>query len=281
MTVYADCTSLYVTMKYTAKGTSPWAGEMWQTGFRILVRPTTPFDLGSGRVDPPTFGVQDAAVTRSITNWDIYQGFSGVADAGSVITDSDVDEILTAGWTFATALKIRLGAQYEFDSVKIYPMLAGGGTPFRPGVTATSPTICTPIGTGIDPSASTMLPPDIALALSLSTGTRGPSGRGRLFLGGISAGGIGADGLILSAAATPLADATATFFDDLRGINSGGIGADMRYTPVIYTRSPNKAGLLADTASVINSVRVSDETDTQRRRDRQRNDIWVTSALTP
>jgi hypothetical protein len=49
---------------------------------------------------------------------------------------------------------------------------------------------------------------------------------------------------------------------------------EFKFCPVIYTRVPSKAGLNADTASVISLVRMSDEFDTQRRRDSQRNDTY-------
>jgi len=119
-----------------------------------------------------------------------------------------------------------------------------------------------------------MLPPDVALAVSLATGTRGPSGRGRMFLGNLNSTNATNTGLITQAASDVLGNATTELFRALRDINSAGIPSDVRFSPCVYTKTPNKGGGNADTASIINHVRISDEFDTQRRRDHQRQDNY-------
>lgn len=278
MATYSNCLSLALTYRWAAKSTSPWAGEVWQTGLRLLVRGTGVDPTNAGRVTPTAFEVQDASVSRTADIWAIQQGFSGAGGAPYVITDADIDDILGKTKTWLEAFDQFLDNSYEFESVRIYPMLGGGGTPFKAGKTATAPIIASPTGTTVDPEGSGLMPPDVATAVSLVTGTRGPSGRGRMFLGGLIQAWATTTGLVQSGYAQATVDATRAYLAGLRDINSGAPGGAMRFTPVIYTKVPNVNGENADTASVIASCRMSDEFDTQRRRDHQRKDTYVVSA---
>lgn len=282
MAVYNNCFSLYVAMKWAAKPTSPWVGEVWQTGFRLLANTAGQQPVSAGRVEPESFAVQDASVSRSSTFWQISQGWSGVTVGGSTITDADVDDILTQVHDFAVAFatnpfaqETMLNKQYRFSECRIYPMLKGGGSPFRAGISATAPVIAVAQGTSADGKGTVALPPDTSLAVSMGTAVRGPSGRGRMFLGSLSAYSLAGTGLVSDDTNERTRNAASALFNGIRGINSGGSAGEFRFTPVIYTRVPNKAGLNADTASVISSVRVGDEYDTQRRRDMQRQDIYT------
>lgn len=274
MAVYNDCTSLYVTIKFIGKSTGSWVGEMWQTGIRLMVDVDGPGAPGAGRIDPSAFGVQDAGATRTTTNWSILQGWTGVSIGGNVITDDDINDILAAIREYVFQNVSYMSNEFVFDTVKIYPMLPGGGTPFKAGKTATAPIIATQVGTAMNPSGTTTLPPDVSLAVSFGSATRGVSGRGRMFLGSLAVNNVAATGLV---AATPKAswgNYGVAMINDFREINSAD-PTGMKFTPVIYTKVPNKVGQYADTGSVINLVRISDEFDTQRRRDHQRNDVYT------
>lgn len=271
--------SLNLALRWTAKPASVWAGESWQTHLRLLVGGPNPYPLDSGRVEPDGFGVSDASTQRTVDVWAVSQGWVGNSGFGSVtVTDNDINSILSVTKTWLLATKAWLVSEYELESVRIYPMLKGGGSPFRPGVSATAPIIAIPTGTTLDPASANAMPPDAALAISLGTGTRGPSGRGRMFLGGLTSQANSTTGLIVTAANTALGDATEAMLEGFRAIDSGGIGP-ARFTPVIYTSRPNKNGSNADTGSVINRVRIGDEWDTQRRRDRQRTDVYTDYVL--
>lgn len=271
--------SLNVSYRWQAKPASVWAGESWQTHLRLFVSNSVEA-LGAGRVEPTSFGVLDASTTRTADNWSISQGWSGTGALGGgvVVTDYDIDAILSATKTWLTNTKTLFNNQYTFEGVRIYPMLKGGGTPFKAGVSATAPIIATRTDTTLDPSATSALPPDVALAVSLGTGTRGPSGRGRMFLGGIASTQLNTNGLINDAGNVAFGGNTESLLEAYRAIEGSGANV-ARFTPVIYTSRPNKSGSNADTGSVINLVRISDEWDTQRRRDRQRNDVYTNYAL--
>lgn len=274
MAIYDACKSLYMTLKYSASAGSPWAGETWQTGLRVICDTDGAFNPSDGRVTPNSFSVQDSGVSRTISNYNIQQGWSGVTVGGSTITDVDVDALISSWRTWQLALVGYLGNQFVFTEMKIYPLLAGGGTPFRAGVSATAPVIVTPSNTTLNPSVGQTIMPDASIAISLGSATRGVSGRGRMFLGGLAGGTLYANGLIVAAAQAAIGNASAALVNSIRAIDTAA-GGNYRFTPVIYTRVPSKTGANADTASVINSVRVSDEFDTQRRRDSQRNDVYT------
>ena len=271
--------SLNCSLRWKAASGSVWAGETWQTHLRLLVEDTA-LDLSSGRVDPVEFGVSDASVVRQEDIWDIDAAWvgRGAVLGDRVVTDADINAILDAFKTYIQSTAAYFNTQYVFDSVRIYPMLKGGGTPFKAGVSATGPIIATPTGTQLNPSGAGSMPPDAAIAVSLGTGTRGPSGRGRMFLGGLATTALGSDGRIAASYVTEFGNSAEQLLEDLRAIETGG-PTGCRFTPVIYTSRPNKSGANADTASVINTVRMSDEWDTQRRRDRQRADVYTALPL--
>jgi len=274
MATYDNCASINVAIRYQAVEGSPWLGEVWQTHLRLLAVPGPNLALDSGRVTPDLFAVKDSATSRTAGGFDIEAGWVGAAKGSYTITDADLDDVLSGISTFLKALRPQLSSQYEVESVRFYPMLKGGGSPWRAGVSATAPIICRPTDATHNPTGASMYPPDVALAISLGTGTRGPSGRGRMFLGGLNKELGTAFGLVAKAGSDALGDMTVNLLSDIRVINLGSALPVYRFCPVIYTSRPNKSGANADTASVINHVRISDEFDTQRRRDHQRQDVY-------
>jgi hypothetical protein len=280
MPVHDACKSIYVAIKYPAKTASVWAGEAWQTGFHLLVSGSaTPYAVNAGRVTPDSFTAQDASVTRAVTNWNIVSGWVGGGSA-PVVTDADIDSILAKINTWATAMKTALGNVYALPEVKLYPMLAGSANPAKAGLAATAPIIATLTNAAAAPDSPNTMPPEVAIAVSLTTGVRGPSGRGRMFTGPMAPSVADASGLVASSWRTTYANAAAALMTGIRSINSGGLYGEAAFTPVVYTRLPNKAGFDQDTGSVISGVRVSDEFDVQRRRQHQRNDTYTSAAVT-
>ena len=271
--------SLNLSMRWAAKPTSVWAGETWQTHLRLLVNSIDPLPLTAGRVEPEGFAVVDSNVQRTNDIWSIAAGWAGGFPIGNAtITDDDINAILATVKTWLIAINGWFGGEYVFEGVRLYPMLKGGGSPFRAGVSATAPIIATPTTGAVNPPAGNAMQPDAAIALSLGTGTRGPSGRGRMFLGGLTNLTLNSNGLVKANTITDLGTATEALLEGFRAIQESGI-TPARFTPVIYSARPNKVGANADTASVINRVRISDEFDTQRRRDRQRTDVFTEFGL--
>lgn len=275
MATYTDCTSLQLAFRYVGTPGGVWAGEQWQTGLRLIVAPGPAHSPSAGRVDPTPFAVQDSTVQRTEGIWSISQGFSGVTQGGSVITDADINAILERVRVWADITRQYLANSFVFDAVRIYPMLPGGGSPFKAGKSATAPIIADPTTTDLNPAAPNLMPPDVAMALSLQTGTRGPSGRGRMFMGSLDRSWCTTTGIVAAGPQLAVGNATLAFINGLRNINSGSPLPEMRFTPVVYTKVPMKNGGGADTGNVVNLVRISDEFDTQRRRDHQRVDVYT------
>jgi len=259
-------------MRYNAKNSSTWAGETWSSGIRLwAVEGGLPgYDVG--RLDPFNTIVKDAAVTRTITDWQVTQGFVGPGGI-CTLTDGQQDDIANTVGSFLSSMKSGLSNAYELDSIRIYPCGPDGKT-------LTAPSIYEPTGTTFNGTSTDTLPPDVSIAVSFGSATRGPSGRGRIFLGGLGAVMLANTGLVSGLYANNLKAYSATMLQDLK-TQCGDSGAPCRYgyIPAIWTRTATKGGANANTASVINSVRVGDEFDTQKRRDRQRQDIYVSQNL--
>lgn len=269
MATHGDCRHLYATMRMKGKVGTVWQDETWQIGHRLAVVPDLPLDPDSGRQELPTFSVADAFVDRSTADWTIQQGFAGNLAGGSVVTDADQDEIAKGYLTFLTALKTYLYNGFTLESVRLYPV----GTD---GKSRTAPSIYTPKGTAQNPTGVNAAPPDVAVVVSYQTATRGVKGRGRIYLGGISVSAIGGTGLL--APRDPIMTAAVALLTQWRSI--GGLPTQMTYTPVLWHRQGDKLGVEDGRyGSPIRVVRVNDHFDTQRRRDRQVQPQWSSTAL--
>jgi hypothetical protein len=258
------CNHLYLTARLLGNSGTTWEGEQVVFGQRIGVRTTAAqTSLSEGVRDLDPFLVNDASVTRSLTNWTVTQNWAGdAADASANVSDSDQDSILDAFWTFLNDVKTYLGGGYSLEACRLYAILTSTHN------SATAPNEYVPTATYS--VTSSILGPDVALCLSTETQTRGPRGRGRMYLGPMAASGSSTTGLVPSATRTAVATAGKDFFDAVR--DAGDTVDGPRYYPMVWHRGTS-------TASVINGVRVGDEWDHQSRRRRQRNETYTSLAL--
>lgn len=261
MATHSDCLGINAQIRYVGKAGTPSVGETWQTGIRIgwFSDGTLP-SLSAGRETMRLTSVNDAAVARDTTNLNVEQGWAGVGGTNTP-TDGEQDDIAEAFYAWADACKARFGNQYVLGDIRLYPFLANGNS-------ATVPSLYTPKTTGANPTSTSTMPLDVALTMSLVTTVRGPSGRGRMFLGGLTHTLLGDDGRVAATPAGTLRTATATLLNTLR---NSGID-QMGYTPVIHTRGTN-------TGSVINAVRNNNVFETQRRRDAQTPKTWTVTDM--
>ena len=266
MAVIDTCNHLYATVKFSGTSGGPWEGEMWQYGLRIGVHQTQK-SLDAGVVQLDNFSIQDAAVTRSIADWDVEQAWSGVTVGAASVTDADQDEIVTALVDPFRPASANLSSYYEVESVKIYGVhLAPDGRWLSGAPNSWFPKVQMKGGSG------TMLPADSAAVVSFYTATRGVKGRGRAYVGGLAVASIAGTGRFSQTFLDFIGTGFAQTISDIRGINSV---APYRYCPSIWHRPGDKAGLEDGTrASVIQRVEVNDIVDTQRRRDKQAVVNW-------
>lgn len=261
MATHSDCLGINAQIRYLGKAGSPSVGETWQTGLRIgwFAAGDLP-SLDGGRVTMRPTSVNDAAVGRETTNFNVEQGWAGAGGIDTP-TDDEQDDIAEAFYAWAVEIKGLLGNQYVLGDVRLYPFLANGNS-------ATAPSLYTPKTTGGNPTSTSTMPLDVALAMSMASTVRGPSGRGRMFVGGLTHTLLSNTGQVASTPVNLLRNHTVGLLDTLR--NSGV--AQMGYTPVIHTRG-------TETGSVINAVRNNNVFETQRRRDAQTPKTWSVSAM--
>lgn len=256
MAEYQDVLGINAQIRFVGKAGGASLGETWQTGLRIGWSDTVgPFSTDEGRVTLAKKTVKDAVVNRDTTEFQVAQGFAGVG-IDAVVTDDDQDKIALAFLNWTAACKQWFASQYTLETIRLYPFYADG-------TSATAPSIYDPKTTLHDPVATKMMPRDTALCMSLATAVRGPSGRGRMYLGGLASLGLDDDGDASEAIQDPLRAATVELIRDLR---FGG-GPALAFTPVLHTRG-------TDTGSVIRAVRTNNLWETQRRRDAQIEPEW-------
>ena len=268
---YRDVRHLYVTVRYAGKAANPYSDETWQTGWRLAASAQGPLDTDSGRVQLNTIEVQDAYVGRQSTNFDIDQGFSGITGSGAVITDADQDEIAEILLTWCEGVKIMTSNNYVLESIRIYPVGPDGKS-------RTAPSIYKPRVSTANPTGTSMLPADCAIAISTVTATRGVKGRGRQFLGAPAQATVDNTGLISLNTRQTMSNVTANVFTAWRSM--AGVVGDYAFSPIVWHRQGDKQGLEDGTyGSPVRAVRVDDHMDTQRRRDRQVTHQWTVATL--
>lgn len=271
MAEFQGVTHLYASVRYQGKSASIYGLESWQVGWRIAMNADNPLPVEAGRIELADWPVQDSFVARDNATFNIEQGFSGVTVSGVTITDADQDAIAQSIYEWCTAIKAFTSANYTVDTIRLYPVGADGKS-------KTAPSIYTPKVTTGNPTATTMLPPDVAIAISTVTATRGPKGRGRVFMGAPAVTTIDGQGSVTGSVRTSLANATADLFDSWRG-RGNALGA-MSFSPIVWHREGDKAGIEdGNHGSPIRAVRVDDRCDTQRRRDRQVANNWTVVPL--
>jgi hypothetical protein len=256
-------THVYSTVRL--KGTSTqWANEVVTYGLRIgFWKGGEQPDINAGDVQLYEFLTNDASVSRTITGWNIEQGWAGDSSVGALnLTDGIQDDIVVAWKTFLDAIKSSTGSAYDLESIRLYNV-------GRDGKTGSAPSIYTPSSTWSGTGSGITNPRDCAV-VSLQTATRGPSGRGRFFVGPLVPSVLASTGLLGASYITALAAAADTLVTSLSGL--GGATADSR-TLVVHRASQNGTQG-QQRGSIVNAIRVGDMVDTQRRRTNKRREVY-------
>lgn len=253
---------LYVTAVLEGTGSSPWPMETSAFGWRLNVRDNdTPFSLDAGRVENPSFLVNDASVSRTTTHFAVQQSWAGDSGVGGInVTDADQDALCEAVWTYLNSVKGNLMSTHTLESVRLYAIAPDGKSATAPNLYVPSAALT---GGGSGPT------PVLALVNSTQSATRGRHGRGRWFLGPMTSGTAGNDGIITSGTRTAFAGYAKTLLDAFRA--AGGITRPS-YTPIVWERGTVYG-------NVIRSVRIGDELDFQQRRRRQRPETYTSVVL--
>jgi len=246
--------------------------EEWQFGIRLLAGP-------GGEPDPigqitNNWDVVAANIDRTETAWTIQGNWS--IEGG--VNDLDPGDYLNVQAMPAVEAFIEtstmLNIALQLRQVRLYPIGAPDGhvVPAPPYAQGT-PVVGT--WTGTLPTGGTsgaMMPPDAAAVVSLRTQQIGRRGRGRVYLPGLHVGVMESSsnrGTVTSAWCTLAAGAMKTLLEDLQ-ISSLSDGFDVR--PIV-TGSPYTD------YSLINSARVGNLVDGQRRRKKSVTEAYVAAAV--
>ncbi len=215
---------------------------------------STPFPhptKGSGMVFVPhtrvTFGGTFGAVSTAVEQWSFRFNLNGVATPD---TPGALANVLKDAWQ--THLAARCRSRVRLTQVKVANINAEGKY-----AGATPPGIWTGdiAATGAD---NTLVPNQVALAISLTTGLRGPSSRGRFYLP-LPVYSADTDGRLDAASVNTMRTAAVAFLD---AVNLAASNA----TPL----SSRKVGILSrnGTNPQVTGVRVGKVPDTMRSRRR-------------
>lgn len=221
--------------------TGTWAGEIWQTGFSVAGMADGGGDIGpvvDGSL--PSFTADPSGANGSWSKGTYTLGWLGATQG----TAAHQTTLAVAAWTFIDTLKGLMPADMRCTEVRLQAVQDNGKVINGASVF----TIASPIVGTV--SATTQMPPEVAVVASLRTGGRGPRNRGRMYLPANSA--TNASGLVGGASLTTIVNATKALIESAHGAIPGGYGA------VVH-----QAGL---TYSTITKVQAGNHWDAQRRR---------------
>lgn len=224
---------------------SAWDGETAQVGFRIAAWPM----LTS---EPDTDGIlpeRDCSVAYEIYEGVDFTGVIGFLGEGAYWSKDDQVEACSVTKTLATGLCQQMDDKFEWTTVKLAPINLQG----RIAAASTQFYFKTPVTAGS--GAGDMLPPQVAVAVSLRTAVPGRRGRGRIFVPAIKNASREVTGKVGATAQDKLGNAVKTYLNGIGGLGSPDI--DYR---VVVTSAGNARYVLP------HQVRVGNFFDTQRRR---------------
>lgn len=252
-------------------GLANLTNEAFQTGVRFVVAPgSAPDVIGTLPADADVYPVA-ATISRDETNWTIQSNWN--LEMG--ITDLDVGDWLNdqlAPAVVALWNSGRLSSSGYIETIKVYPINSSGiVAPAAPYASGTPATLQFKTSTYCDGGGgSTLMPPQISVVASMRTSQIGRSSRGRMYLPALDAGELQSDGTFGTANATTMAGEVATFLESaaLDG-GSSGAWACPAVIPGNWT-----------TYALINSVRVGNIYDTQRRRRRGLTETYASDTVT-
>lgn len=250
------------------------APEIWANTLRLVFSDSTIDPVGDLPSDSEIVAVD---INRTETNWTITGNwrinFGGIDYLN--VDDYLNDQVAPALDTWMTQNGI--SSQCKLNWIKAFP-IGSETTPPGKSIPAVPYAVGSPIlltWTGTRPtgaSTGNLLPLQNSIVVSHRTAQLGRRGRGRVFRAGLATQANDTDGRIPSSICTGLRDAEVTLLEAL-GVDFGGV------TPTSFIR-PAVIGSPWKKYALINSVRVGDRVDTQRRRRNQVPETYVTAPVT-
>lgn len=262
---------LYVVVQGAYKAAqAKLAQETFQTGVRFIAAPGgAPDPIGTLPSDTDVYPVS-TVISRDETNWTIEGNWlleMGANDLnpGDWLNDQLAPALVTF---FGTGVFASLA---YIQRIRVYPIDSTGHVaPAAPFATGTPCTLTFKTETVCDGGGSAALcPPQISVVASLRTAQVGRSSRGRMFLPALDAQEMQANGTFGTTNANTMAGYVSTFLESVQldGTSSGA----WALPAVVPTNWESYA--------LVNSVRVGDVYDTQRRRRRALPEVYSSAVV--
>ena len=189
-----------------------WQGEAAQFGLRLAFAPDltqpakgstfTPISNGDVAADQGSGSGTHGTLTKTFT---FRIGPVGSTQNFDAATQIDCAEDL---WTFLDSLKSYMHSSFRWTHVKFSPIDAAGHAIANSSVYQYT--------TGVTGTATNLLPPQCALAVSMRAPIIGRRGRGRIYLPAVSTGVLGTDATIQSTPASTIRTAMSTLIGNLQ-----------------------------------------------------------------
>lgn len=250
------------------------ANESWQTSLRFVATSSAPDGIG---LLPSDASQHPVATThnRDETNWTITGNWNLEMGINDLDPADWLNDQLAPAW-IALFGKTHFSSLAWTEFIRVYPIGENGRTmPAPPYATGTPVTLAFKSETVADGGGTANIaPPQLAVVASLRTSQIGAQGRGRMFWPAlVSVGNLATDGS-LSGAATKATDARA--FLQACQIDNGVDPTGTWCSPAVIPR----ATVAPESYALINSVRIGNAWDTQRRRRRQLVESYSAAAVT-
>jgi hypothetical protein len=243
-----------------------WLGEGAQFGLRLV---TIQSDEAPalGDIFAPVANGDVALVSGSQagTHGTLTKTFTFRQGPVGSVNNMDPDQQIAIAedvWTFLDAVKSYCYNAFRWTHVKQSPVdSAGHAIGYSSTYTFSSPVTGTATG---------VLPPQAAMAVSLRAPVVGRRGRGRFYLPAMSQASLASDGTIVGTTATNVRAAAKTFIDNLN--NTAGVPL---YQPLVAIMSADSATAIRPT-----QVRTGNRFDTIRSRREQVPETYTATDLT-
>lgn len=243
----------------------PWVGEGAQFGLRLVIADSTAMPEKGTTFTPLVNGDvvtdqgQTAGTHGTLTRtWSARLAGTGSNENADAAFQIDLAEDL---WTFLDATKAYVGNAFRWSAVKLAPVSAEGRTIGTSSVYQ----FTSPIAGG----GTSMLPPQIAAAITLRANILGRRGRGRIYFPAISATQLASDGTLTGSFTNALRAAMVTLIGNLQDAPGAAL-----FNPLVVVTSAGQATVVRPS-----EVRTGQRADTVRSRREQVGETYTSTAL--
>lgn len=245
--------------------TGAWVGESAQFGIRIPFATTlnppsqgeifTPLTNQNVVMDQGTLAGVHGSLTRTWT------AGIGTVLPGELMNAAGQVDLAEGLWAFLDTIKALNSNSYRWTHIRMAPIDAQGKQ--------TQPSSLFTFTAPMAGLQASVLPPQLAFAVSMRANIIGRRGRGRIYLPALGAGTVAADGTITVANATTARNAMKTLVDETQNVAGWNL-----YRPIVAIMSPGSA-----TAVRPSEVRTGNRMDTIQSRRRQVTEVYTALPL--